>query len=168
MAANTSKPSKKSSRSSSSTTTASTTSFMPSYSSSSSSYAESFQAWSQIPGSSSWLWSSSTRISSPLTTIFTPAASCDSDAIPTYYSCKLFREFWTDSNASIPVCSISYKPGCLPSGYAETIFSPGVCPLGYQTSPKGFVVPSSSVIYSDPYPAMATTRFCCPEYVRTF
>ena len=90
--------------------------------------------------------------SMPLTTIFTPAASC-SDRPFTY---------WTDDGTTSTFWRDMYieDDDCYPYGYAyqheptvSAVYSPGVCPEQYFAAQ-----------YTADGPTGAQTSWCCPRY----
>ncbi|OJD20250.1 hypothetical protein ACJ73_08415 [Blastomyces percursus] len=74
----------------------------------------------------------------PLTTVFTPPASCSSSWTYEPSAANLVPEGLLVQNAAT---SNNADPSCFPSGFnkygrktAETVYSPGYCPLGYTTA----------------------------------
>ena len=82
----------------------------------------------------------------PLTTTFTPAATC----LSKYYIIRNFGWILGSPNDA----------SCFPTGYASTIyFSPGICPSGYTSSTEAidFLTISGTTITE-------TVATCCPRY----
>ncbi|KAH8658095.1 hypothetical protein BX600DRAFT_63225 [Xylariales sp. PMI_506] len=85
----------------------------------------------------------------PLTTTFTPPASCTND-FTNYY------QMWTGDLGVFDIAGPYTTESCFPSGYnpaRSEYYSPGICPAGYKTA-------CSSV---DTNGVTAVT--CCPPYV---
>jgi hypothetical protein len=82
--------------------------------------------------------------STVLTTIFTPPSDCLSGA-------------WTMTASDYGVlgCTRAYTASCFPSGFSEhqdLLYSPGVCPQGY----------NPGTMFSNITAPMVTTCVCCP------
>jgi hypothetical protein len=81
---------------------------------------------------------------SVLTTLFTPPSDC-------------LGRTWTSNTSAYGalVCTRAYTSSCFPSGFAKeqnVIYSPGVCPQGY----------NPGAMFSTPTSPMVTSCVCCP------
>jgi hypothetical protein len=98
---------------------------------------------------------------SPLTTVFTPPASCVADINWYTYTASQTNGLVTIGNPTQCVDHLCYaafplNSNCLPEGWAlSRAFSPGVCPEGY-------TIACSSL--STAGTATETVATCCPKY----
>jgi hypothetical protein len=99
-----------------------------------------------------------TSASLPLTTVFTPPASCFTD-IAWYQQVSQGGSATVGPLAGCPQCwlGLSDEPSCMPPGWdVNAVFSPGVCPQGYS-------VACASVHMSGT--RLETVGTCCPRSV---
>lgn len=99
--------------------------------------------------------SSNTRVEVPLTTIFTPPASCA--RLPyTIWDNSGTTSYWRNAFtlSKVPAASCYPESFWLRQASGTTMeYSPGVCPTGYHAAQ---IVQSGS--------AAPVTSFCCPRY----